>query len=647
MVTWIRTSEVAAKRIREAYLRSILRQDIAFFDDVGAGEIATRIQTDTHLVQLGVGEKIPVITSFLASFVAGFALAFARNWKLTLALSSMLPCIVIAGVVIVYFSSKFKLVILHHNAQAGTLSEEVISTIRTIQALGKQKTIVEKHAAHIEQSRIIDSKNAIITGVALAFFFFVVYASYALAFSFGATLVLRGEIDIGILVNVVFSIIIGSFSLVMIGPELAAVTSARSAAAKLFSTIDRVPPIDSSSPDGQRPDPSTLQGHIAFEGVRFNYPSRPDIAILNGINLDFPAGKVVALVGASGSGKSTIVALVERFYDPMTGIIRLDGIDIKDVNLRWLRGQIGLVSQNPVLFNTTIRQNVEHGLVGTPLEGLSIKDKMERVKEACVHANAHGFITGLPDGYDTHVGEQGILLSGGQKQRIAIARAIISDPRILLLDEATSSLDTQSEGVVQSALEKAIKGRTTIVIAHRLSTIKDASIIYVLGDGLVLECGTHEELLENENGAYARLVRAQNLKESDTESSLTEQLGTATPVGGEPSSGPEIVSHLKERKDFDKEKGIEEVATKEKPLKRGETSKSLASEILKQQVLRQTEKTERDCGLFYIMKRMAKINKNAWPLYTLGTFAAGCTGISHPVFGIVFGGCKFNCTNMC
>ena len=224
----------------------------------------------------------------------------------------------------------------------------------------------------------------------------------------------------------------------------------------MFATIDRIPAIDSASPEGSKPE--TVTGKITLENVRFHYPSRPTVQILKGLSITFNAGKTAALVGASGSGKSTIISLVERFYDPTSGVVKLDGVDIRDLNPKWLRSQIGLVSQEPTLFATTIKGNVAHGLIGTQYERASEDEKFALIKEACIKANADGFIMKLPMGYDTLVGERGFLLSGGQKQRVAIARAIVSDPRILLLDEATSALDTQSEGIVQDALDKAAAG---------------------------------------------------------------------------------------------------------------------------------------------------------------------------------------------
>ena len=397
-----------------------------------------------------------------------------------------------------------------------------------------------------------------------------------------------------------------------------AVTSAQGAAAKLYQTIDRIPDIDSGNPDGKKPD--SVTGGITLEGVSFSYPSRPGIQVVKGLNLTFEAGKTAALVGASGSGKSTIISLVERFYDPREGSIKLDGYDLKDLNLKWLRNQIGLVSQEPVLFATTIRDNVGHGLIGTIHENASEEEKDVLIKEACVKANADGFISKLPEGYSTLVGERGFLLSGGQKQRVAIARAIVSDPRILLLDEATSALDTQAEGIVQDALDKAAAGswynrfifhlvfyfelhagRTTITIAHRLSTIRDADVIHVMGDGLVLESGTHDELLAS-NGAYSRLVQVQKLREG-----TEQQLADESEAGAE----EEVID-------------IEKAVREEVPLGRRPTRQSLASEILEQKrkAGAAEAREEEDLSLPSLFIRMGGLVRDQWKNYALACFFA-------------------------
>ena len=256
-----------------------------------------------------------------------------------------------------------------------------------------------------------------------------------------------------------------------------AITQARGAAAKLYEAIDRVPSIDSASPDGLKPEKCV--GEISLEHIDFNYPSRPNVKIVEDLTLTFPAGKTTALVGASGSGKSTVISLVERFYDPISGVVRLDGTDLRELNVKWLRSQIGLVSQEPTLFATTIRGNVAHGLIGTKHEHASEEEKMALIKEACIKVNTDGFITKLPLGYDTIVGKHSFLLSGGQKQYIAIARALLQSPKVLLLDEATSALDSTSGKVVQATLDQAAMGRMTIAIAHRLSTVQNADCMYV------------------------------------------------------------------------------------------------------------------------------------------------------------------------
>lgn len=271
----------------------------------------------------------------------------------------------------------------------------------------------------------------------------------------------------GEVVNVFMAIVIGSVSLAQLAPEVDAVMSGRGAAAKLYETIDRVPDIDSSDSGGLKPN--KVDGHITFENVKFNYPSRPNVAVVKDLSISFPAGKTAALVGASGSGKSTVISLVERFYDPLSGVVKIDGVDLKALNIKWLRMQIGLVSQEPTLFATTIKGNVAHGLIGTEYEYASEEKKFALIKDACIKANAHEFISNMPTGYDTMVGERGYLMSGGQKQRIAIARAIVSDPKILLLDEATSALDTQSEGIVQDALDKAAAGDMRLLLYFFLS----------------------------------------------------------------------------------------------------------------------------------------------------------------------------------
>ena len=298
----------------------------------------------------------------------------------------------------------------------------------------------------------------------------------------------------------------------MLAPYSIDFTRAGTAAAQLFVLIDRKSDIDPFSTEGEQPE--NIEGLLELENVSFAYPTRPGMTVLDDFTLRVPAGKVTALVGQSGSGKSTIVELIERWYKPTTGSIKLDGRSLDTLNLNWLRKNARLVQQEPVLFQGSVFDNIAHGLVGTELEHAPREQRMARIREAAELAFAHDFVSDLPEGYDTEIGQRGSLLSGGQKQRVAIARAVVSQPKVLLLDEATSALDPHAEGVVQQALDRASQGRTTIVIAHKLATIRKADNIVVMTKGKIVEQGTHEGLIAK-NGAYAHLVKIQNLTLSE------------------------------------------------------------------------------------------------------------------------------------
>ncbi|KAI8916340.1 P-loop containing nucleoside triphosphate hydrolase protein [Gorgonomyces haynaldii] len=399
----------------------------------------------------------------------------------------------------------------------------------------------------------------------------------------------------GAVLNVFFSIIIGAFSLGNATPHISAIGTACGAAYHLFETIDRKSPIDALDESGKTPE--KLSGHIVAKGVAFAYPTRPDVPILEDFNLEIPAGKTVALVGMSGSGKSTIVKLVERFYDPTKGTVTIDGIDVKDLNVRWLRSQVGIVSQEPILFNCSIRQNILYGLENGG-EGIEPSRLDSMIEEALKTSNAWDFIQKLPNKLDTFVGEAGSMMSGGQKQRIAIARAIIKNPKILLLDEATSALDTESERIVQSALDKASANRTTIAIAHRLSTVKHADKIVVMDRGKIVEMGNHKELVEMK-GVYASLVENQELQMFDAVEKIEEPVIKAV----EPTPERVIVQVGGDAKS-EKAKSIKEEAKKDEP--KPDTS------------------------------RYMKLSRPEWPLFFIGGFAAAVNGVVMPLFSIVF-----------
>ncbi|KAL2912416.1 hypothetical protein HK105_208119 [Polyrhizophydium stewartii] len=510
MSSFVLTSERQTHAVREQYLRAVIRQNIGWFDNVGAGEVATRITTDTLLIQDGIGEKLPLVMNQIALFISGFVIAFTKSWRLTLVMLAVVPLLVGGGAVFGILGGRFQTRILSLYSAAGTLAEETISAARTVIAFGGQGKMSKRFADSLDGVRREGLKKSVATALSIGFILFVIHVAYSLAFYFGYTQLRDGLITPGTVVNVFFAVLFSSASLGQIGPEMQAFALARAAGAKLFETIDRVPPIDPYDPSGERIAADSFRGRIELKAAEFTYPARPDVKVLKGVNLVIEPGTTVALVGESGSGKSTIIQLVERFYDPESGAIELDGVPLNKINVAWLRQQIGLVSQEPVLFEGTVADNVAFGLVGSPHENAPADKKLALIQDACRQANAHDFITKLPQGYDTQVGERGLLLSGGQKQRIAIARAIIKNPRILLLDEATSALDTTSERVVQEALDRVSKSRTTITIAHRLSTVKSADKIVVMSRGTVVEQGDHGSLVAR-GGAYARLVEAQHL----------------------------------------------------------------------------------------------------------------------------------------
>ncbi|KAH7409668.1 P-loop containing nucleoside triphosphate hydrolase protein [Cadophora sp. MPI-SDFR-AT-0126] len=504
------------QNLRERYLAAVMRQNVAFFDTLGTGEVINSITADLNLVQDGISEKVGFTITGLATFISAFVVGFIMYWKLTLILSGTLFSLLFSLFLTSLVSKKYSTQKIAVNATASALSDEVFSSIRNAIAFNTQARLAKHYDKLLESAAKFDFKLGVIISVLLAACMAIVELTYALAFWEGSRLLVDGEINLAKLLTTVLAIVLGSFALVNIAANFQAFAIALTAAKKIFSTIDRVSPLDSSSERGLELD--VVEGTIELQNIKHVYPSRPDVCVIEDLSLKFPAGKTTAIVGASGSGKSTVIGLIERFYEPVGGRILIDGRDTSELNLTWMRQQIALVSQEPVLFGTTIYENIRHGLIGTPYEHASPEVQERMIVEAAKQSNVHSFIMNLHAGYQTQVGERGLLLSGGQKQRIAISRAIISDPKILLLDEATSALDTRSEGAVQAALNAASKGRTTIVIAHRLSTIRDADNIVVMAAGRIIEQGTHEALLKLKS-TYHELVQAQEMLPGTSSSS--------------------------------------------------------------------------------------------------------------------------------
>lgn len=495
---WSKTSERQVLKIRYKYLEAVLRQEVGFFDSQEAttSEIINSISKDTSLIQEVLSEKVPIFVMNMSVFMSGLAFSAYFSWRLSLVAFPTVVLLIIPGLIygkyLLYLSKEsFK-----EYGKANSVVGQALSSIKTVYSFTAEKSIIEKYGSILDRANKFGIKQGIAKGLAIGSTG-LSFAIWALLAWYGSRLIMyRGESG-GRIYAAGVSFVLGGLALGVALPEVKYFTEASVAASRIFDRIDRAPEIDGEDTKGLILE--KIRGEVEFEQVRFWYPSRPDTPVLNDFNLKIEAGKTVALVGASGSGKSTAIALVQRFYDANAGSVRVDGVDIRSLQLKWLREKMGLVSQEHALFGTSVRENIMFG---------KLDASMDDVIAAAMAANAHNFIRQLPEGYETKVGERGALLSGGQKQRIAIARAIIRNPVILLLDEATSALDSESEKLVQNALDQASMGRTTLVVAHKLSTIKNADLIAVVSSGSIVEVGTHNELIDT-NGHYARLAKLQ------------------------------------------------------------------------------------------------------------------------------------------
>nr|KYP57748.1 ABC transporter B family member 21 [Cajanus cajan] len=492
---WMITGERQAARIRGLYLQTILRQDVSFFDkETNTGEVVGRMSGDTFLIQDAMGEKVGQFIQLIATFIGGFVIAFIKGWLLTVVMMSCIPLLVLSGAMMSLIITKASSKGQAAYSTAASVVEQTIGSIRTVASFTGERLAISKYNQSLIKAYKTGVQEALASGLGFGALYFVVICSYGLAVWFGAKMIIEKGYSGGEVVTVIFAVLTGSMSLGQASPSLSAFAAGQAAAFKMFETIKRKPEIDAYDTTGRKLD--DIRGDIELREVCFSYPTRPDELIFNGFSLSIPSGTTAALVGQSGSGKSTVVSLIERFYDPQSGEVLIDGINLREFQLKWIRQKIGLVSQEPVLFTCTIKENIAYGKDGAT---------DEEIRAAAELANAAKFIDKLPQGYDTLVGERGVQLSGGQKQRVAIARAIVKNPKILLLDEATSALDAESEKVVQDALDRVMVDRTTIVVAHRLSTIKGADLIAVVKNGVIAEKGKHETLL-NKGGDYASLV---------------------------------------------------------------------------------------------------------------------------------------------
>ncbi|KAL8393884.1 hypothetical protein RB595_003586 [Gaeumannomyces hyphopodioides] len=522
------------RNMRAAYLRAALSQEVAFFDRGAAGSVSMQATSNGKLIQSGIAEKLGTFAAAMGTFIAAFAIAFASQWKLTLILLCIAPALLLVIGFVAAVDSKVETDILGVQARGAAFAETILGSARNVHAFGLRARLMHRFDVYLDEVMGLGRKKNWLYGVMFSGEYTIIYLGVGLAFWQGLKMITEGEVsDIGVVFTVLLCVINAALSFTTVAPSSVAFSRASSAAAELFTLIDRVSEINPFDNSGEKPTDTV--GALQIEGLSFAYPTRPGVHVLKDFTLDIPAGKVTALVGPSGSGKSTIIGLIERWYNPQSGTIKLDGRPIDALNINWLRTNARLVQQEPVLFNGTVFDNIASGLVGTALEHAAPAEQRARVEEAARTAFAHDFISELPDGYDTRIGERGGLLSGGQKQRVAIARSIVSDPKILLLDEATSALDPHAEAIVQRALDNASRERTTVVIAHRLATIRGADNIVVMADGRIVEQGTHEDLVaRGDGGTYARMVRAQTLiKDAADQGQDGDDAATSTSGGGD------------------------------------------------------------------------------------------------------------------
>ncbi|AET03262.2 ABC transporter B family protein [Medicago truncatula] len=485
-------------RVRGIMLSAILKNEIGWFDDTRntSSMLSSRLETDATLLKTIVVDRSTILLQNVGLVVTALVIAFILNWRITLVVLATYPLIISGHIGEKLFMQGFGGNLSKAYLKANMLAGEAVSNIRTVAAFCAEEKVIDLYADELVEPSKRSFKRGQIAGIFYGISQFFIFSSYGLALWYGSVLL---EKELASFKSIMKSFMVLIVTALAMGETLALapdLLKGNQMVSSIFDMIDRKSGIIHDVGE----ELMTVEGMIELKRINFIYPSRPNVVIFKDFNLIVPSGKSLALVGHSGSGKSSIISLILRFYDPTSGKVMIDGKDIKKMNLKSLRKQIGLVQQEPALFATSIYKNILYG---------KEEASESEVIEAAKLADAHNFISALPEGYSTKAGDRGVLLSGGQKQRVAIARAILRNPKILLLDEATSALDVESERVVQQALDKLMQNRTTIIVAHRLSTIRNADQIAVLQDGKIIEQGNHSSLFENTDGAYFKLASLQ------------------------------------------------------------------------------------------------------------------------------------------
>ncbi|KAJ6820072.1 ABC transporter B family member 20 [Iris pallida] len=492
---WILTGERQTAVIRSKYVQVLLNQDMSFFDTYGNnGDIVSQVLSDVLLIQSALSEKVGNYIHNMATFFGGLVIGLINCWQIALLTLATGPFIVAAGGISNIFLHRLAENIQDAYAEAASIAEQAISYIRTLYAFTNETLAKYSYATSLQATLRYGILISLVQGLGLGFTYGLAICSCALQLWVGRFLLAQGKADGGEIITALFAVILSGLGLNQAATNFYSFEQGRIAAYRLFEMISR----STSTVNQEGNTLISVQGNIEFRNVYFSYLSRPEIPILSGFYLTVPARKTVALVGRNGSGKSSIIPLMERFYDPTLGEVLLDGENIKSLKLEWLRSQIGLVTQEPALLSLSIRDNIAYGRSAT----------FDQIEEAAKTAHAHTFISSLDKGYETQVGRVGLALSEEQKMKLSVARAVLSNPSILLLDEVTGGLDFEAEKAVQEALDILMLGRSTIIIARRLSLIRNADYIAVMEEGQLVEMGTHDELMTLD-GLYAELLRCE------------------------------------------------------------------------------------------------------------------------------------------